>query len=104
MDSKVKSILGIGIILAILAVAFWYYQANINDVEMPVNINQELPSNEAVIPPAASGSPDAAVDAVIRSIEAEADFTAAEDRDSSLIGADSQAINNFGQSYDEKEF
>lgn len=104
MNSGIKSILGIGIILAILAAAFWYYQKNINQVEMPGDLNQEAPGNKTIEPPVASANPDAAVDAIIQGLGAEADFVSAEDNDSSLISADSQAINNFGQSYDEKEF
>lgn len=104
MSSGIKSILGIGIILAILVAAFWYYQKNINDVDMPGDLNQEAPGNQTVELPAAIASPDAAVSAIIQSLEAEADFTSAEDKDASLIGSDSQAINNFGQSYNEKEF
>lgn len=103
MSSGIKSILGIGIILAILAVAFWYYQQNINEVEMPGELNQEIPGNK-IEPPTATANPDAAVDAIILGLEAEADFISAEDNDSGLINADSQAVNNFGQSYDEKEF
>lgn len=104
MSSGIKSILGIGIILAILAGAFWYYQKNINDVNMPGDLNQEAPTNQAIEPPAASANPDAAVSAIIQGLEAEVDFTAAEDKDASLISSDSQVINNFGQSYDAKEF
>ena len=104
MSSGIKSIWGIGIILAILAGAFWYYQKNINDVDMPGDLNQGVPSNEVIEPPAAIANTDAAVSAIIQGLEAEVDFTSAEEKDSSLISADSQAINNFGQSYNEKEF
>jgi len=104
MSSGIKSILGIGIILAILAAAFWYYQQNINEVEMPEGLNQEAPNNKMIEPPTVTANPDAAVNAIIQGLEAEADFTSVEDNDSSLINADSQAVNNFGQSYDEKEF
>lgn len=103
MESRIKSILTIGIILIILLVAFVYYQQSVKEAVAPAEENWKS-STQQIEPPKATANVDAMVDAAIQGLAAESDLVSDEDKDSSLIGADSQAINDFGQSYDEKEF
>ena len=105
MTSKMKTIVGLGIIIIILVVVLAvYYQMQIDD-RNENEISQTLsPQSIKVEIPQATASPDAAVSAIIQSIDSESLMVSEENEESSLIGADSQAINAFGQSYDEKEF
>jgi hypothetical protein len=69
--------------------------------EAPVAVSQELPV--AVTEPA-TGNIDDAVNAILAGISDDEAFFADAAKNAELIAADSQAINNFGQSYNENEF
>jgi len=58
---------------------------------------------QAVLPPA-TGNVEDAVDAVLAMIENEQSILDEDESDAALVMADSQAISDFGQSYNENEF
>jgi hypothetical protein len=62
---------------------------------------QELPV--AVTKPA-TGNVDDAVNAILAAVSDDQALFADAEKDAALVGADSQAISDFGQSYNENEF
>jgi hypothetical protein len=69
--------------------------------EMPVAVSQDL-LKESSQP--ATGNIDETVDAILAAAFAEESYSADAVKDSELVAADSQSINNFDQSYYENEF
>lgn len=69
--------------------------------ETPVAISQDLPVAK---PQPATGDIDETVNAILAAASAEETYFADAIKDGELITANSQSINNFGQSYYENEF
>jgi hypothetical protein len=99
------------IIIALLAVAvggFIYYYANFGGNAGDSSANNIQKENdqkpEDVSVPAATGKVDETIDALISETVVDEAVFVQEENDKNLLGSDSQAISNLGQSYDEKEF
>lgn len=57
-----------------------------------------------IVPPAATGKIDDTINALVLGATNEQTTISAEEGNSTLINSDSQAINDFGQTYDETQF
>jgi negative regulator of sigma E activity len=69
--------------------------------EAPIAVSQDLPVASSQ---PATGDIDETVNAILAAANAEETYFADAIKDNELIAADSQSINNFGQSYYENEF
>ena len=76
-------------------------QTSVVEQEQLINVSQDLPI--ATLNPA-TGDIDETVDTILADALEDEDFLADAIKDGELIEADSQSINNFGQSYYENEF
>lgn len=69
--------------------------------QAPVAVSQELP---VVVTKPATGNIDDAVDAILAGVSDDKALFVDAEKDAEFIAADSQAISDFGQSYNENEF
>jgi tetrahydromethanopterin S-methyltransferase subunit B len=105
---KIWAPLGIVAVVALVIISSYQFgtkspQAPIAEEtpQAPVAVSQELPV--AVTKPA-TGNVDDAVNAILAGISDDEALLADAAKDAELIAADSQAISDFGQSYNENEF
>jgi hypothetical protein len=108
MANSVKFLI-IVVLLAAAIGAFIYYYANYSgDVWIMEsgknNQAQEVEKPEDVAIPTATGDIDKTIDALLEEMNVDFGAFGQEENDKNLLGSDSQAISNLGQSYDEKEF
>jgi hypothetical protein len=101
--SRLQKIIFWGVLTIVIAAGLsYYYGWRQIKTEEPAGTGEE--TAEQIQIPAATANIDAAIDAAIQGLTAESSVVSGEDKDSSLLGSDKQAIDDFGQSYDEKEF
>jgi len=93
---------GITIIVVVLIVQYMVIMPpQIEEAPQAIDIpEQELP---IVVTTPATGDVDDAINAILDSVTDEQALFADEERDAALLGADSQAISDFGQSFNENE-
>lgn len=92
-----------GVLAIIVAAGLSYYYGWLQTgTEEPAGMGKG--TTEQIQVPEATASIDATIDAVIKGLTAESSAVSDEDKDSSLLNSDKQAVDDFGQSYDEKEF
>lgn len=110
MNWKIIAPVGIVAVIALVLVSVSQFgtkspQAPIADngqvQESPIAISQDLPVAKTQ---PATGDIDETVDAILAAASADESYFADAIKDSELVAADSQSINNFGQSYYENEF
>jgi len=110
MNWKIIAPVGVVAVIALVLVGVSQFgtktpQAPIADngqvQETPIAISQDLPVAKSQ---PATGDIDETVSAILAAASAEETYFADATKDSELITADSQSINNFGQSYYENEF
>jgi len=98
-----KLVLGV-IILAIIAAASYYQlvlkPASVEVSQLPESAVQQAPAAVGIVP--ATGNVDDVAEALLKDVDAEAALLANIDNDADLLIADSQAIDDFGQSYNEE--
>ncbi|PIP23103.1 MAG: hypothetical protein COZ91_03600 [Candidatus Nealsonbacteria bacterium CG_4_8_14_3_um_filter_39_7] len=94
---KVWAPISIATIVAFATVEF--YQSLIETFQAPITAKEK---SVKTIP--ATGSVDDAVNAIIAGASDDQALFIDAEKDADLITADNQAINDFGQSYDENEF
>ena len=92
----------LGIIAVVALVAIGSYQSGTKTPQAPVA--EEKPQQQPVAVKPATGNIDDAVNAALASIADDQALFADAEKDAELIAADSQAISDFGQSYNENEF
>jgi hypothetical protein len=110
IERKVWAPLGIIAVVALVIISF--YQFGGKTLETPAPITKEAPQVPVVesqeLPVALTQSPagniDDAVNAILAGISDDEAFFADAVKDAELVAADSQAIGDFGQSYNENEF
>ena len=95
---KVWAPLGIVAVAALAITGF--YQFGIKAPQAPIAV-EKLPV--AIIKPA-TGNADDAVNAILAGVADDQALFASVEKDAELIIVDSQAISDFGQSYNENEF
>lgn len=100
----------LGIIAVVALIVGGFYQFGVKAPQAPITgetpqtpvaISQELPV--AVTKPA-TGNIDDAVNAILAGVSDDQTLFADAEKDADLLVADSQAISDFGQSYNENEF
>jgi flagellar basal body-associated protein FliL len=92
------------LVILVVAAGLIYYQFGIKPLQPQYTTEKAAPEQAAKItPPPATGNIDDAINAFIQDATNEQALAADEDADTSLIDLDSQAINDFGQSYNENE-
>lgn len=104
---QITIVIGIGLVL----VSAWYFMLGgkallissaPETAEGGLKIPSKTESERVPSPPAATGSIDDTVNAILQDVTT--DVVSGEDADAALIGTDSQAISDFGQSYGENAF
>ena len=106
MTSKWKIIIPVGVIAAI---ALWVGYSQLK-TKAPQYTTKQAPTETQkqivteAVPPVASGNIDDVVSALLQDSSGETLAFQEETGDIDLIAADSQAISDFGQSYNENEF
>jgi len=100
-----KSWISIGITIAVIALVVQYMviiPAQIDDAPQAKIVlpAQELP---VAITTPATGDVNDAINAILNEVIDEQTLFADEEKDTILLGADSQAISDFGQSFNENE-
>ncbi|MDP3734954.1 MAG: hypothetical protein Q8R39_00825 [bacterium] len=103
---KIWAPLGIIVLVALVAIGFSKSEVPQAPVtgeprQAPV-VREESQAQPAAIAPA-TGNVDDAVNAILASISDDQSLFAEAEKDAALIDADSQAISDFGQSYNEKD-
>lgn len=105
---KIWAPIGIVVIAAFTIIGF--YQSGTKTSEAPiiqktpqVSVTKEEQKEQPVARPA-TGNVDDAVDGILAGISDDQALFADAEKDAKLITADSQAISNFDQSYNENEF
>jgi len=101
---KYWKILTVVVVLLLLVVALDYYQLNIGAPKQDLTSSTEnnIAGEKVLIEPsAATGNIDDAVNALLQETTNESIIFEEESEDAALIETDSQAISDFGQSYDE---
>jgi uncharacterized protein YxeA len=106
MANSVKFLIII-VIVAVLVGGFIYYYANFGGDSGNGSVKeqqQESAKPEDISVPTATGGINETIDALIGESAVDAAVFSQEENDKNLLGSDSQAISNLGQSYDENEF
>lgn len=105
MTDKWKIFVPVGIVaLAIIAVVIYSQLGKEAPSEQAVGQQVEEQQQVAVIIVPATGNIDDAINALLQEAFADKAALSQEEGDASLLFADSQAISDFSQSYDESEF
>ena len=95
-------------VIAIFALVAGYLQIKKqtpnNLQEQQEEQEQNAPATETIASPVATGNIDDTIDALLQDSSNEVLMSQDESSDIDLINADSQAISDFGQSYNENEF
>jgi len=103
MDWKIWASIGIVIVVAVfVAKNMPYITPQVDDVPQAEIVlpPQELP---VAITTPATGDVDNTINAILNEVIDEQVLSADEEKDAILLGADSQAISDFGQSFNENE-
>ena len=109
MESKWKMIIAI-VIIALVAIAGLLYSQNKAKIQQPQQPSIQKPPAQSekkiseIAPPAATGNIDNSVDALLQDSALETLASEEENSDADLLGADTQVISDFGQSYETSEF
>lgn len=99
---KVWTPLGIIAVVALAIIGSYQLRTETETPQTPIAApTQELP---ATVTKPATGNIDDTVNAILASVSDDQTFFADVEKDAELITADSQAISNFGQSFNENEF
>ncbi len=96
------SVIVVALVIILVAQYIAIMPPQINEISQAIDIvpEQELP---AVITTPPTGDVNDAINAILDSVTEEQAFFTDEEKDTALLGADSQAINDFGQSFNENE-
>ncbi|OGZ55121.1 MAG: hypothetical protein A3F85_04565 [Candidatus Ryanbacteria bacterium RIFCSPLOWO2_12_FULL_44_26] len=101
----------LGIIAVAILVMVGFYQSGIKPFQAPTAEEEMQPlvavekqQEQPIVVKPATGNVDDAVNAILVGISDDEAFFADAVKDAELIAADSQAISDFGQSYNENEF
>src|SRR3989344_5365809 len=99
MASKKTIVAGV-VILAVVFLLWWYVKQNSTTLlgDTGIEKTQQPP------PPTATANVDDAVNALLLESSLDATAFSEESAESAVLQDDSQAISDFGQTYDEREF
>lgn len=108
MSRTLQIFIVIGIVLVL--VFAWYFLMNgkllpisfVPETSGELKVPPKTELEKEPSPPAATGDIDDTVNAILQDVAT--DVVSGEDADAALIGTDSQAIGDFGQSYGENNF
>ena len=107
MESKWKMIIAVVVVIAAILIVYALIGTETPEPLQP-SIQKPPAQSEKKIseiaPPAATGNIDNSVDALLQDSALETLASEEENSDADLLGADTQAISDFGQSYETSEF
>ena len=107
MESKWKMIIAVVVVIAAILIVYALIGTETPEPLQP-SIQKPPAQSEKKIseiaPPAATGNVDDSVDALLQDSALETLASGEENSDADLLGADTQAISDFGQSYETSEF
>ena len=107
MESKWKMIIAVVVVIAAILIVYALIGTETPEPLQP-SIQKPPAQSEKKIseiaPPAATGNVDDSVDALLQDSALEMLASEEENSDADLLGADTQAISDFGQSYETSEF
>ena len=107
MESKWKMIIAVVVVIAAILIVYALIGTETPEPLQP-SIQKPPAQSEKKIseiaPPAATGNVDDSVDALLQDSALETLASEEENSDADLLGADTQAISDFGQSYETSEF
>ena len=98
--SSSKSIIVAIVVLVLASLGWWYIQQSNTSMTNGTSVGKE----EQASPSVATGNVDDAVNSVLLEASADAAVFGDESADSAVLQEDTQAISDFGQTYDEKQF
>ena len=107
MESKWKMIIAVVVVIAAILIVYALIGTETPEPLQP-SIQKPPAQSEKKIseiaPPAATGNVDDSVDALLQDSALETLASEEENSDADLLGADTQVISDFGQSYETSEF
>ena len=107
MESKWKMIIAVVVVIAAILIVYALISTKTPEPLQP-SIQKPPAQSEKKIseiaPPEATGNVDDSVDALLQDSALETLASEEENSDADLLGADAQAISDFGQSYETSEF
>lgn len=107
MESKWKMIIAVVVVIAAILIVYALIGTKTPEPLQP-SIQKPPAQSEKKIseiaPPAATGNVDDSVDALLQDSALETLASEEENSDADLLGADTQVISDFGQSYETSEF